>query len=375
MVPQPLFCPIETCPSRGVTGAGNLKVHDPLRNRWRCRVCGKTFSGRKGTPFYGLKYESQIVVWVVTLLAWGCPLQAIVAAFGVDERTVADWQKKAGQHCEAVHQALVVSQPRDLGQVQADELYAKLQKRLAVWVAMAIQVPTRLWLGGVVSVRRDSKLIWRLVCLVRAQALERPLLLVTDGLSSYVTAWKRAFTTPIPRQKGSGGRRLRAWPGIVIGQVIKSYQKLRCLGVEAGRLVQGTGEAFVALRLPDQMLHTAYIERLNATFRQRLCGLVRRGRCLLRQEAVLQTHLYLVGGLYNFCTPHRSLRVKQIAEQAGEERTPAMAAGITQSIWSVGDLLCFHIAPPPYTPPKPKSNRGRPVGSKNKPKPPKETGI
>src|SRR5437588_1133003 len=100
MNPQPLFCPIETCPSRGVTGAGNLKVHDPLRNRWKCRVCGKTFSGRKGTPFYGLKYDTQIVVWVVTLLALGCPLQAVVRAFGVDERTVADWQRKSGEHVE-----------------------------------------------------------------------------------------------------------------------------------------------------------------------------------------------------------------------------------------------------------------------------------
>lgn len=375
MDPQPLFCPIETCPSRGITGAGNLKIHDGLRNRWKCRVCGKTFSGRRGTPFYGLKTDPQIVVWVVTLLALGCPLQAIVAAFALDERTVADWQTKAGKHAEAIHQHLVVSQPRDLGQVQADELYAKLQKRLTLWLAMAIQVPTRLWLGGVVSARRDGKLIWRLVCLVRAQALQRPLLLVSDGFSSYVTAWKRAFTTPIPRLKGSGARRLRPWPDIVIGQVIKSYQKLRCLGVEAGRLVQGTGEEFAALRLPGQILHTAYIERLNATFRQRLCGLVRRGRCLLRKEAVLHTQMYLVGGIYNFCTPHRSLRRKQTADQTGGERTPAMAAGITQGIWSVGDLLCYQIAPPPYIPPKPKSNRGRPVGSKNKPKPPKEAVI
>ena len=78
MDPQPLFCPIETCPSRGIVGAGNLKIHDSLRNRWQCRTCGQTFSGKKGTIFYGLKHEGQLVVWVVSLLAFGCPLQAIV---------------------------------------------------------------------------------------------------------------------------------------------------------------------------------------------------------------------------------------------------------------------------------------------------------
>ncbi|HZO87487.1 MAG TPA: hypothetical protein VFB38_04050 [Chthonomonadaceae bacterium] len=96
MNPQPSFCPNLACPSRGVIGAGNLRVHDSLRNRWRCTVCHKTFSGRKGTPFYGLKTDPQRVVWGVALRAYGCPPKAIVAAFGLDERTVADGQKRAG---------------------------------------------------------------------------------------------------------------------------------------------------------------------------------------------------------------------------------------------------------------------------------------
>jgi transposase-like protein len=370
MCPQPLFCPIKSCPSRGVIGAGNLKVHDSLRQRYECEVCGKTFSAKKGTIFYGLKYDSQTVTRVLTLLALGCPLQAIVAAFHLDERTVADWQRRAGAHCEMVHQHLVASQPRDLGQVQADEVRAKRQGRLALWMAMAISVPTRLWLGGVASARRDRLLIWRLVQMIRSQALERPLLLVTDGLSSYVTCWKRAFSTPIRRLSGRGGRKKRAWSGIVIGRVIKSYRKLRCLGVEDRRLAQGSWEEFAALSLPGQTLNTAYIERLNATFRQRLCGLVRRGRCLLRKEEALRTRMYLVGCIYNFCTAHQSLAQKQA--QGVFERTPAMAAGITDEVWSVSDLLGYRIAPAPYIPPKPKSNRGRPLGSKNKPKPPKE---
>src|ERR1041385_5709571 len=98
MDPQPSFCPLLTCPSRGVLGAGNLRIHDSRRNRWKCLVCQRTFSGRRGTPFLGLKTDLQIVVWVLTLLAFGCPIPAIVAAFGLDERTIATWQKRASAH-------------------------------------------------------------------------------------------------------------------------------------------------------------------------------------------------------------------------------------------------------------------------------------
>jgi hypothetical protein len=59
------------------------------------------------------------VTIVVTLLAHGCPLQAIEVAFGFDERTVADWHARAGAQCRKV-QAQLVEQPRDLGEVQAD---------------------------------------------------------------------------------------------------------------------------------------------------------------------------------------------------------------------------------------------------------------
>jgi hypothetical protein len=290
------------------------------------------------------------------LLAYGCPLQAIVRAFGFDERTLARWQKKAGAHCQAVHERLVQDQPRDLGAVQADELRVKLQKRLVVWMALCIQVPTRLWLGGVLSVQRDRHLIARLVAKVKACALYGPLLLVTDGLASYVWAWQKAFRTPV--FTGRKGRpALLAWPDIVIGQVIKQYQKGHVVGV-AHRLVQGTKAQLEALLPAKQVLNTAYIERLNATFRQRLGSLVRRSRCLVRQAATLEAGMYLVGCVYNFCTPHKSLRQEQPdGGRKWRERTPAMAAGIACDVWTVAELLTYRVPPWPYMPPR---RRGRP---------------
>jgi hypothetical protein len=79
---------------------------------------------------------------VVTLMAHGCPRQAIVVAFGDDERTVACWLARAGVHGQAV-QAHLVEQPRALGQVQADEIRVKTQGGL-VWMALGLMVSTRL---------------------------------------------------------------------------------------------------------------------------------------------------------------------------------------------------------------------------------------
>jgi transposase-like protein len=354
MNPHQVFCPNPQCSSRGQVGAGNIGIKSQKQRRYLCKTCRQSFAETKGTPLFGLKRPHRLFVLIITLLAHGCPTQAIVAAFGLDERTVSEWQKKAGGHCEQVHKALV-EQPRDLVQVQADEIRVKFAKKLVVWMAMAIQVPTRLWLGGVLSARRDQSLIDRLAAKVKASALQRPLLLATDGLASYVSAWKKVFRTPV--HTGKRGRPLLlAWPGIVIGQVIKRHRARRLVQVEA-RLVAGTPEQREALSLPEQKLHSSYIERINATFRARLHGLVRRGRGLYYQQASLDAGMYLVGSFYNFCTYHDSLRQECPGGRCKwSERTPAMASGITDHWWCPAELLTYKTVPPPWVPPK---RRGR----------------
>ena len=106
--------------------------------RFICTACHKTFSATKGTAFYRLRTSAETVTLVVTLLAHGCPLQAIVVAFGFDERTVAGWVARAGIQGQAVQEHLV-EQPRDLGQVQADEIRVKKQGGI-VWMALAMMV-------------------------------------------------------------------------------------------------------------------------------------------------------------------------------------------------------------------------------------------
>jgi transposase-like protein len=123
-------------------GQGNLGIHSRQDRRFLCTQCRTTFTATHGTVCYRLRTSAETVALVVPLLAHGCPVQAIVAAFGFDERTVAAWQTRAGRHGQAVQEHLV-EQPRDLGQVQADEIRVKTQGGI-VWMALALMVSTRL---------------------------------------------------------------------------------------------------------------------------------------------------------------------------------------------------------------------------------------
>jgi IS1 family transposase len=266
---------------------------------------------------------------------------------------VVKWFKRAGQQAAQVH-AQLVERPRDLGQVQADEIRVKKQGGV-VWLAMALQASTRLWLGGVAGNTRDGRLIQQLIEQVRACALCRPLLVCTDGLRAYVHAVQRVFREPVPT--GQGGRpRLRPWDGVCLAQVVKQYAQRQVVGV-VHRIVQGS-QAQVEALLGGHHINTAYIERLNATFRTRLANLVRRSRALARQTPTLHAAMYLMGTVYNFCTEHQSLRLPGLVNgHKWIPRTPALAAGLTDHCWTIRELLLYRVPPPRWIPPK---RRGRP---------------
>src|SRR5262245_43214832 len=91
MDPTTTSGPNRNCPARGQTGRGNISIHSQKEQRFICHACQKTFSATTGTVFYRLRTAAETVSLVVTLLAHGCPVQAMVAAFGFDERTMAEW--------------------------------------------------------------------------------------------------------------------------------------------------------------------------------------------------------------------------------------------------------------------------------------------
>jgi len=98
MDPSSLSCPTLACPDKGLPGAGNVRIQSRAEARYRCRTCTRTFAATTNTPLYRLHHPAATLTLVRTLLLHGCPSAAIVAAVGVDERTVRAWLHKAGAH-------------------------------------------------------------------------------------------------------------------------------------------------------------------------------------------------------------------------------------------------------------------------------------
>ena len=228
---------------------------------------------------------------------------------------------------------------------------------MIAWMGLAMMVSTRLWLAGVVQESRDRHLADALLQQVRrCAACLRPLLVLTDGWSAYPNSISLAFRVKVKLTKGVGRACLQVWPELHIGTVIKRTEKKRV--VEITRKV-----AHGLLEQAEQLLHssrggivlnTAFIERLNGTFRERLASLTRKSRHAARRLKALEMGMYLIGCSYNFCFPHHELS-KHL--HVGSACTPAMAAGLTDHVWSICELLRYRIAPLPWVEPK---RRGRP---------------
>src|SRR5262245_66388203 len=128
-------------------------------------------------------------------------------------------------------------------------------------MALAMMVKTRLWLGGEGSAQRDLPLIRRLIVRVRRCAAQRPLLVCTDGLVSYIRAIRETLRDPV--HTGKGGRpRLRPWRHVLIAPVVKRYERRRVVETER-RIVEGTPARVETLRRRshgDGVINTAYIE-------------------------------------------------------------------------------------------------------------------
>jgi IS1 family transposase len=316
--------------------------------------------------FAGLRKPTEVIVLVVTLLAYGCPVQAIVHAFGLDERTVANWRDRAGEQGQRVHQAIVEQGQLDLVHVQADEIRVKARGSI-VWMGLAMMVSTRLWLAGVLSPSRDSDLADTLLQQVRrcCQKLV-PLLVCTDGWAAYPNSIRRAFREKVKRTAGKGRCALEVWPDLHIGTVIKQTVNKRLKEV-LRQMSHGSLQRALQLLAASkggEMLNTSFIERFNATMRERLAALTRKGRHASSKEHAFETGMYLLGCTYNFCWPHHELSAVRDAtsgkRHVGQPCTPAMAAGLTDHVWSVFELLSYKVAPPPWVEPK-RRRRTRPV--------------
>jgi IS1 family transposase len=126
---------------------------------------------------------------------------------------------------------------------------------------------------------------------------------LTDGWSAYPNSIRRAFREKVKLTCGVGRACLQVWPELHIGTVIKRTENKRVVEITRkiahGLLEQA--EKLLHSSRGGMVLNTAFIERLNGTFRERLASLTRTSRHAARRLTALEMGMYLIGCSYNFC--------------------------------------------------------------------------
>ena len=156
---------------------------------------------------------------------------------------------------------------------------------------------------------------------------------------------------PPPRRHAKGARPQPRWrprPQLLYAQVVKTVRRRRLVRVRH-RVVFGTLEAINDVLAPyGWHINTAFVERINLSIRQHVAAVGRRVSTLCKGADGLRQQLAVFHCYYNFCLPHASvclpLPQPEPTNGSGSARqwrpcTPAMAAGLTDRVWAMGDLL------------------------------------
>jgi IS1 family transposase len=369
------FCPQAACAYHGWVDWGNIRANGhPSGRRWRqlvCLGCHGYFLETLGTPFHGKQVEPDKLVWAIAALAEGLGIRAVARVFEADPNTVLGWLVEAADHLEACSRYFL----RDVHveQVQMDELFALLSavkegnvsaaeaiKRLSrspYWVWVAMDPVCKLILAVDVG-ERTLALAQRLIHQVtQVLAPDCAPLFLTDGFREYLTALVTHYGQWMhPEHRQTKGPQPRSrWmplPGLLYAQVVKSYRRRRIVGVQH-RVIFGATQAIESiLAKRGWTINTSFVERLNLDFRQHVAAIGRRVTTLCKHEAGLRQQLALFQVYHNFVLPHASLRLplpelaaipETGAIKRWQARTPAMATGLTDHVWSLRALLMFRV--------------------------------
>ncbi|MGE3541606.1 MAG: hypothetical protein AB7N91_29775 [Candidatus Tectimicrobiota bacterium] len=371
------FCPHTACAYHGRVGWGHIRANGhPNGRRWRqlvCLGCKRHFLETIGTLLHGKHVDPDKLVWAIGALAEGLGIRAVARVFETDPTTVLGWLVAAAEHLEAFSCHFV--HDLDVEQVQMDELFALLSavkdgevseqqaiqrlSRSPHWVWSAMDPVCKLILAVDVG-DRTLALAPRLVHqVVRVLTPDCAPLFLTDGLREYLTALVTHYGEWIypERRQGKGPQPRPRWmprPQLLYAQVVKFYRRRRIVGVKH-RVIFGAAETIAAiLAKRGWTIKTSFVERLNLDFRQHGAAIGRRVNTRCKHEAGLRQQLAIFHTYHNFVLPHASLRVPRPeviqgtqSIQRWQQRTPAMAAGLTDRVWSLREVLMYRVPPWP----------------------------
>jgi IS1 family transposase len=175
-----------------------------------------------------------------------------------------------------------------------------------------------------------------------------PRLITTDEYAAYPEAILRAYgETVVPTRTGKPGRPKAPYQvppqALHYATVHKTRKKGRVVKIDY-RVIFGTEQAVqeaLSRSLVSRAINTAFVERHNGTDRNRNARKVRKSYCFSKAYAMHEAVTYLTMYSYNFCWAVRTLRRRAKGEVHWQSCTPAMAAGLTDHVWSLVEWLAF----------------------------------
>ena len=334
----------------------------------KCIVCGTYFMETQGTIFYCSKVSPDTIIMALKIMSEGVGIRSTARILELDVNTVQEWLMKGSEHMEAISHYMI--HDLHIPQVQVDEMWAILgkrddlapQKRNNRWVWTAIDPQSKLLLDFLIADRSlDSTQIFihRISQLLAPDCIP---LFLSDRWKPYAVAILTHFGHWVDISSEYGRRRLPRWmplPDLAYAQVVKRRIKRRLVHV-LHKVIYGSKES-VRERIRQSIgntINTSFVERMNLTFRHHVSALARRTIQIAKTLLGLEQQLIVASTNYNFCKPHSSLRLPlptpiptkgNGSPKLWEQRTPAMAAGLTDHAWTMEELLLFR-APPWHQP-------------------------
>jgi len=373
------FCPHLHCDYGGWLGLNNLRANGhPRGGPWRqfhCLGCDGYFLETHGPIFHGRQAAVELIVRVLACVAEGLGIRATARVFEVDPNPVLRWLVEAADQLQAfscyflcevhVQQLQLDAWYAVLREVQSgarsEEEASKRLERSPYWVWTAMD-PESKWLLVMAVGERTLAMTQGVVHqLVQVLAPDCAPLFLTDGFKEYATALLTHYGqwVHLPRRQAQGPMPKPRWmplPGLLYAQVVKPVRRRRLVDVKH-RVVFGTLVAVEQVLAPlGWHINTAFVERVNLSIRQHVAAVGRRVTTLCKGEDGLRQQLALYQVYYNFCLPHASVRrplpqPKPTHGSGSAKRwrpcTPAMAAGLTDHVWTLREVLLFRVPPWP----------------------------
>lgn len=368
-----LYCPNRACRCYGQPFHQGLLVRNGsshgTKQAW-CRACGRRVALTYGTAYFDLEADATIFELAVRALAEGNSIHSTARIVQLDKDTVSAWLHRAAHQSRLV--TLFHWQHLHVTECQLDELWSFVhtkEQNLAsaklwcesygdTWVWLAFAPLWRLVVAFVVGKRTQEHANLLLERVVAVTDDHIPCF-TSDQLPAYETALLHAYGTWYqPARQGDRGRypapRRRPLPHLLYAQVVKRREHGRVVDVTR-KIVFGEAaavDACLTASPTSTTINTSFVERDNLTWREHNRRLTRKTTGFSKELPWLEKQLWLSLAYYHFCLPHISLRealpIPEATRGSGSPRkwrpvTPAMAAGMTDHVWTTAELLGFRV--------------------------------